>query len=258
MISICCAVSLQAGNQITIAGTGDSQELLGLLAKAYEKENPGKKIVVPNSIGSSGGIKATAKGKCDLGRVARYIKESEKHYNLKYKLFAYTPVVFATNNRYKGIDNLDYRQIIAIYSGQITEWKDIGSHSGKIYVAGREKGDSSRSILDREITGFKAIKNQVGKIIYNTPETARTIAKYDNTIGYVPLAMSVVHDLKVFKINGYAPSKENVLSGNYKLTVPLGLVWKNELQGLAKDFVRFITSPKGHRIISANGAIPVP
>ena len=76
-----------ATEKIVIAGTGDSQSLLRVLAGDFEKSHPGTAIEIPDSIGSGGGIKATAMGKCDLGREARGIKDKEKKYGLKYRLF---------------------------------------------------------------------------------------------------------------------------------------------------------------------------
>jgi len=77
---------IRAEETVVVCGTGDSQSLLRRLATEFERKNPGIKIEVPESIGSSGGIKATAKGECDIGRVAihytgnnRYAPDVQRH-----------------------------------------------------------------------------------------------------------------------------------------------------------------------------------
>ena len=230
----------QNKNKIIIAGTGDSQAVLRAIAKKFESRYPGTKVEVPDSIGSSGGIRSTAEGLCDFGRVARKIKENEKKYQLNYKLFAYSPIVFVVNGSVKKINNITYEQIISIYSGKITMWNELGGENTKIYIANREPGDSSRTILEKNLPGFNKITSFAGKIIYTTPETVEIISKYENTIGYVPLSATKKQNLKILKINGFSPTAKNINNGSYKIYVSLGIVWKGKLQGLAKQFVEYL------------------
>lgn len=243
--------------RIVIEGTGDSQALLRKLAGAFEKTHPGICIEIPDSIGSSGGIKATASGKCDLGRVARPIKANEKSYGLTFRCFAYAPVVFAMNQSVRGIDNLTYSQILGIYSGELEDWKSLGGPEGKIYIINREQGDSSRTALEETIPGFRNIQKPAGKTVYTTPEAFDILNQYEGTIGYVPLAMIKGSNVRIPRINGIEPSTENVQEGKYPNVVPLGLVWKGGLNAHSSAFVTFLFSPEGKKIIEGNGAIPV-
>jgi len=245
-----------AKQEITVCGTGDSQELLRTLAAAFEQANPGMTVNVPDSIGSSGGIKATANGKCDLGRIARLIKKKEEKYNLHYKAFAISPVVFTVNKSVENVDNLSAEQINRIYSGHIGRWSEVGGVGQKIYVVNREEGDSSRSVLENHLPGFREINNFAGKVIYTTPEAVNTILKYEDTIGYTALGSITGTELKVLKINGIYPSADNVKGGSYSLVSPFGIVWKGELGGLSKQFFEFLFSPEAIKIISENGTIP--
>ncbi len=244
-----------AEEKIVICGTGDSQRMLEALAAAFEKANPGTKVDIPDPIGTSGAIKAIAEGRANLGRTARPIKEKEKVYNLNYKVFANTPVVFAVNPNVKGVDNLTFEQIVGIFSGKITSWAALGAEDRKIYLAQREKGDSSRTVLEENLPGWKEIEQFPGEEIFTTPEAISTVVKYENTIGYLPLSALKGTNLLVMKVGGVYPSMDNVMNGSYKLVIPLGLVWKGELKGLAKDFVDFIFSPEGKKIIAENGAV---
>ncbi|MBF0121459.1 MAG: substrate-binding domain-containing protein [Desulfobacterales bacterium] len=245
-----------AKEKIVIEGTGDSHKLLQILARAFENANPDKKIEIPESIGSSGGIKATAEGKCELGRVARPIRDKEKGYKLNYKVFAYSPVVFVANRSVTWNNNLTKKQILDIYSGKITLWSDLGGKKDDIYIANREEGDSSREVLTKNFHGWKEIENFAGKIIYSTPETIDIISNYKNTIGYVPLSETKGTDLVIMKIDEIYPSAENVKNGKYNLIAPFGIVWKGEMRGLSKAFFDFIFTPEAQKIIIENGCIP--
>lgn len=248
--------SARAAERIVIAGTGDSQKLLRLLAKGYADGHPGAVIEVPDSIGSGGGIRAAASGACDLGRVARPLKEGEARFGLSYRVFALSPVAFLVNPSVQGVGNLTSAQVVGIYAGRLTNWREVGGADAKIYVASREAGDSSRSILEKELAGFKEIAEPVGETLFSTPETIETIVRYPLTIGYGPLSMANGTDLRVLKLDGVAPTPENAHSGRYPHLVPLGLVWKGELKGLAKAFMDYLFSPAGQQVITSHGAVP--
>ena len=247
-----------AENEIVIEGTGDSQQLLRILASAFEKTHPGAQVKIPDAIGSSGGIKAVADGKCDLARVAREIKEKEKIFNLKYLLFAWSPAVFVASPNVKNVASVTAGQVVGIFSGQVTSWKDLDCADQKIFVAQREAGDSTRIMLEKNLPGWKEIRHFAGEEVYTTPELIDIIAQHDNTIGYAPLSMARPAGLSVLKYEGLDPSVENVVNGSYPLKVPFALVWKGELAGLARDFVDFTRSSEGQKIIAENGAVPIP
>ena len=159
---------------------------------------------MPDTIGSSGGIKATTKGKCDLGRIARPLKKKEQKYGLSVLFFAKSPVVFFGNHSLANIPSLTSEQIVDIYRGNTILWQDVGELTGRIYVAGRECGDSSRNILEKKLSGFKEIEDYAGKILYTTPETVETVLHHDNSIGYTPLSALIGREnVHIFHINTF-------------------------------------------------------
>ncbi|KWT84158.1 substrate-binding domain-containing protein [Candidatus Magnetominusculus xianensis] len=260
VLAVCFLMSgtSSAMEKILIEGTGDSQDLLRLLAKEYEKTHPGTHIEVPDSIGTTGGIRAVADGKCNLGRTARKLKEKEKAYNLNYIEFAYSPVVFIANLDTKRPDNLNTEQIIGIYSGKLTSWEAVGGEKQPIYVVNRQEDESTRTLLEQTIVGLKEIKTPVGKTIYSTPEAIGILKQYKNTIGYGPMSMVIDSPLTIMKIDGIYASLKNVQNGSYKLVLPFGFVWKGELSGLAKGFLDFLFTKEAQTIIINSGTVPAP
>jgi phosphate transport system substrate-binding protein len=243
--------------RLVISGSGDSQDLMTALASVFERANPGTKIQVSKSIGSSGGIRTVERGEADLGRIARLITEKDRRFNLNHIVFAYSPVVFICNANVKKVDNLTYRQIVDIYAGKIRSWSQLGGEPQPIYVANREEGDSSRDVVNETVPGFQEIQSFAGEVVRTTPENIAIVEKYKNTIGYGPLSMVKGRRLKVLKIEGVYPSLDNVHNGRYSLLTPFSLVWKGRLRGLPKQFIDFIFSPQGRKIIAEHGASPV-
>ncbi len=246
-----------SGRKIVVAGTGDSQELLQAIAKALEEKLGSGEIEIPDSIGSSGGVRALIDGQTDIARVARPLKKDEEQAGLTYRLFAEAPVVFVTHPDVIGIDNITTEEIIQIYSGRINNWNEFGYQVGKIYPINRESGDSCLRILNEKIPGFTDIPNLAGKIFYSTQEAVDAIVEHKQTIGFLPLPATIGKQIKILKFNGVYPSAENVQNGTYNLTVPFAVVYKSEPKGLAKKFIEFLFSKQTQEIITTSGSVPV-
>lgn len=244
-----------AAEKVRVCGTGDSQELLRKLGAAFEQANPGVTVEVPDSIGSDGGVKAAAAGECEIGRIARPLKEKERELNLTYRVFAFSPVVIVVNTDVT-VSELSGKQIVDIYSGKVKSWGDVGGVAAPITVVSREAKDSSRGQLNDRIEGFKAVESPVGVIAKTTPEALDTLVKTTKAIGYLPAAMVTDKPLKVLKVDGVAPTPGNVAQGKYPIVAPFGLVWKGHLKGGAAKFFEFLKSAGGKKIIIDYGVVP--
>lgn len=239
---------------LVIPGTGDSQALLHKLAQLYAKKRPEVSVEIPDSSGSGGGIRSVLSGKSELARVARPLTEKESGQGLKSLVFAQAPIVFAING-VAGATNLSPEQILGIYSGRISQWEGLGG-KGKIYVMNREKGDSSRTVLEHLFPGFQEISASAGGMVYSTSEAVQTLLASPNTIGYLPLPAIAGTGLIVPIVADTAPSAANVRQKKYPFVLPLALVWKETLSPLAQDFLDFLSGPAARKLMLENGAIP--
>jgi phosphate transport system substrate-binding protein len=246
-----------AGEKLVIGGTGDSQSLLRALAEGLEKNLTQGNVDIPDSIGSTGGIKSILAGRIQLARTARPLRAGEIEQGLKALLFAKSPIVFVVHPSVTGIDNLNSRDIIEIYSGRIIDWREVGAPRNRIYAVSREPGDSSLRIIREHLPEFNDITSPHAKVIYNTPDTVRTLANHRFTLGYVPLSAIQGTDLVTMKLDNIYPSPENIESGLYPLVLPYYIVYRDTPVGLAQAFIDFIFSEDGKRIIESFGAIPV-
>ncbi len=245
------------GHKMSIAGTGDSQELLRTIAGTLKDTLGGGDIEIPDSVGSGGGIRAVVDGEADIARVARPLNKNEQEAGLTYRLFARAPVVFVVHPEVIGIENITTEEIIKIYSGRINNWNEFGYQVGKIYPINRESGDSCLRVLSEKIPGFADISEPVGKIFYSTQDATDAVVEHKQTIGFLPLPATIGKQIKILKLNGVYPSIENVRSGKYDLTIPFAIVYKGEPKGLAKKFIEFLFSPEAKKIITVSGSVPV-
>lgn len=248
--------SVTANETIVIPGTGDSQQLLRILAEQFTLEVPSIRIEIPDSVGSTGGVKAISNDQAVLARTARPLKPQERELGLTEHLFARSPVVFAAKPTMGGISNLSTQEIIDIYSGRVTNWQTLGGPNQKLYLVDREQGDSSRSVLEKNLKGF-AQTTSVALVIYDTPTTANTIANNAFTLGYVPLSWAVSNKLLVLSVDGATPSPENMKNSTYPYHTPLYIVSKGAIPEEAKAFIAFLHSPSAAHKMTEFGVIPV-
>ena len=240
------------GEEIAIPGTGDGVDVLSSIGEAFTQKT-GVVVLVPKSIGSGGGVKAVGKDRVNLGRVARGIKDKEKHFGLSYKAMFTIPTVFFVHQSVS-VDNITTQQVLDIFSGKISNWKDVGGSDNTIIVVRREDGDSSLGNLQKTFPGFKDIT--ITETATKAPKTPVMIAQIKNreqSIGFGPYDVAIANSLKVLKVNG-----KGAMDNGYPYFGTIGLVYKEaNLTGITKDFVEFAVSPNAHDVIKKAGGIPL-
>ena len=241
-----------AGGKMDIVGTGDGMNVLRNLSAAFSKAEPSVTIGVPDSIGSGGGVKAVGKDKFKLGRIARPIKDKEKHYGLDYQPFARVPVVFYVNKSV-GVKDISADQVAAIYSGKITNWSEVGGKNARIRVVRREDGDSSLSVLSKTFPGFKdLVMTKRAKTAVSTPESFQTVEAKAGAIGFGPYSDAVAANVNILKIDGVDPTDPA-----YPSATTLALIYKaKNRSGDVAKFLDFTRSATGRAAIEASNAVP--
>jgi len=245
------AVTVQA-NELPIPGTGDGVGVLSEIGKAFE-QTTGVSVRVPKSIGSGGGVKAAGNDMTVLARVARGVKEKEKHFGLSYQPLFDVPTVFLVHQSLP-VSNLSAQQILDIFAGKISNWKDVGGEDRAIFVVRREKGDSSLGNLSKTFPGFN--HEMITDKAFTVPKTPNMVAQVQNRkycIAFGPLDVALANGLKVLKVDGKTPG-----DSGYPYYGTIGLVYKKEkLEGNAKQFLEFATSTAAHAAIRKAGGLPL-
>lgn len=243
----------KARETLPIVGTGDGIELLQAIADIYSMDNKKPEIQIPPSIGSGGGIGAVGSGASILGRIARPLKPEEVARGLVYVPVAHIPTAIFVNKFLK-IQDLSSEQLVAIYRGEIQNWKEVGGPDVKIRIVRREDGDSSLEALRKNMVGWKDLKiTERTKTATSTQEAIATVRDIQGTIGFGPFSSRLKENVAIIAIDGIRPNDINYRSG-----VELALIYKTDtITTEAKDFISFIKSKKSLDLIEAFGAHPV-
>ena len=241
-----------ATEEITIVGTGDGIPILESLGVAFSQSNPNVVVRVPPSIGSGGGIKAVGNDSFALGRVARGIKDKEKHHELTYRPFAKVPVVFFVHPS-AGVRNLSAKQVADIYSGRITNWNEVGGNNARIRVVRREDGDSSLSVLRKTFPGFKdVVITSKSREALTTGENYAAVEGKAGAIGFGPYPGAVQARVDILTIDG-----ASVTDQTYPSFTVIALIYKNKSNtGNIGNFISFATSAAAHDAITSANGIP--
>ena len=253
------ALSLAAcGNKeeksVSTDGSTSMQKVMLALGEAFMENNSGTNFTY-NGTGSGSGIKAVKDGTCDIGLSSRYLKDSEKAEGLKETILAIDGIAVIVHSD-NTVADLTLEQISAIFTGEISNWYEVGGSDGEIVLMGREENSGTRD-------GFESITNTVGACKYRQELTSNgavltAVSENPNAIGYVSLS-SVKDTVKAISVNGVAPSEATIKDGSYPVQRPFVLVTKEgvELSKTARDFFDYATSSAANEIISAAGVVPV-
>ncbi len=234
-------------------GSTSMENVIGSLKETFESEN--KDITVTyNPTGSGTGITAVAEGRCDIGLSSRNLKDDEKAKGLEETVIAYDGIAIIVNPE-NPVSDLTVEQIAKIYTGEITNWKDVGGNDAEIVLIGREAGSGTRDGFE-SITDTKD-KCKLNQELTSTGDVITTVGGNPAAIGYASLA-SVKDSVKALKVDGISPSDETIKDGSYKIQRNFVLVTKKDkaLSEAAQKFFDYITSSDASEVIQKAGAVP--
>lgn len=242
------------GGAVSTDGSTSMEKVIGALGEAFEADHAGVSVTY-NPTGSGSGITAVAEGRCDIGLSSRSLKEEEKARGLTETVLALDGIAVIVHPD-NPVNDLDPEMIGKIYTGEITNWKEIGGGDREIVLIGREAGSGTRD-------GFESITKTEDACKYrqeltSTGDVITTVAGNPGAIGYASFA-SVKETVKALAVGGVLPDEETVKDGSYVVQRPFVLVTKKDkaLSETAQEFFDYITSAEAARIISNAGAVPV-
>jgi phosphate transport system substrate-binding protein len=239
-------------SSLEIVGTGDGIDVLQALAAEFGNHEKSIQVDIPPSIGSGGGIAAVGSGKATLGRIARKLSPAESATGIVYKPFARLPSAFFVNSS-SGVTSLTTKQLLAVYSGDVTNWKEVGGADLRIRVVRREDADSTLTGLRAAMPGWKdLVITDKSKVATTTQEAIETVREVPGTIGFGPFSRTLENGMTVLKIDGRYPNDPQ-----YPSSVELALIYKDAtVTPQARKFIDFVTMPKARGIIANMGNIP--
>ena len=216
--------------------------------------NPKIRITVAGG-GSGVGVKQVGEGLVNIGNTGRPLKESEiEKYGLKTFPFAIDGVALAVHPD-NPVKALTKEQVVKIYSGEITDWKDLGGNPGAINLYGREDGSGTRETFTDKLFGKGELASSVN-VVNSNGAMKTAIAQDKRALGYVGIG-HLDNSIAGVAIDGHVPSQENAASGEYFVVRNLFMNTKGEPAGLTAAFIDYIYSEPGAKIIEKSGYIPL-
>jgi phosphate transport system substrate-binding protein len=250
LIGILCfsAVILAAPlkGSIQIVGSTSVQPLAEELAQAFMAKNKDVKIFVQGG-GSGAGIKAAMTGTADIGSSSRELEPTET--GVVETVIAKDGIAVILNKA-NAVTNLTLEQLQKIYSGAVTNWKEVGGTDMKIQVVNREAGSGTRGAFEELVLNPAKLENTSNCLVQaSTGAVQQTVAITKEAIGYISLGSLDKSAVKAVTLNGIECTEKNILAKTYKLQRPFLLLTKTAPTGVVKAFLDWVVGPEGQKIV---------
>ncbi len=237
---------------VSTDGSTSMEKVIGALGESFMANNEGITFTY-NPTGSGSGITAVSEGRCDIGLSSRALKDEEKANGLVETVLAYDGIAVIVNND-NPVSDISLEDLAKVYTGEITNWKELGGNDAEIVLIGREAGSGTRDGFE-SITGT-ADKCQYRQELTSTGDVITTVSTNPDAIGYASLA-SVKDSVKALSVNGVTASEDTIKDGSYAIQRPFVLVTKEgvSLSSAAQKFFDYATSSDANEIITAAGCV---
>lgn len=235
---------------ISVVGSTSVQPFAEALAEEFMARHPGEKIFIQGG-GSTAGIQAVLTGASQVGMSSRKLEEGEKELIAIPIIYDAIAVIVHRSNPLNG---LGLEQIRQIYAGKITRWNEVGGKDRAITVVTREEGSGTRETFQNLVMG-KNEEISLAALVQDSNGAIRQVVADDpNAIGFISLGL--VNDrVKALKVGGIEPSMENILTHRYTILRPFLFVFKSPPRGTAKEFLDYVLSPEGQKLLVKEGLV---
>ncbi len=262
LIAVLLSIPASAADQLTgklvITGSSTIAPVVSEIGKRFESLHPGVRVNVQTG-GSSRGIADVREGLADIGMSSRALKEQKKD-GLTSSLFARDGVCFLVHKK-NPIKELTDQQIRDIFTGKVTNWKQVDGHDAPITVINRADGRSELELFSHHFQ-VKPTDIKAHLIAGDNEQGIKTLAGNPNAIIYMSVGTSEYDaaqgiPLKLLPLNGIAATTENIRNGSFPFARPLVLVTQPDAKPLTKEFVEFALSSKVHDLIKELSFVPI-
>lgn len=257
--SLAVAFSAHGGERkLVLTGASTVAPLAAEIGKRFEKLNPGVQVDVQTG-GSARGVNDARVGLSDIGMVSRELKPDEKQ-QLKSFTIAYDGVCMIVHKS-NPVSTLTKEQVVGIYTGRITNWKELGGLDRKITVVNKAEG---RSTLELFLHHFGLVNSQIKAhvIVGDNEQDIKTVVGNLGAVAYVSIGTGEFDveqgmPLKLLPMEGIAATSENVKNRSFPLMRVLNLVTKGQPTGLSKQFIDYARTESVHDLVKDQYFVPL-
>jgi phosphate transport system substrate-binding protein len=238
--------------QYIVNGGGGALDNVKAVADAFQKIHPTITWRGLGDVGSDAGVNLAVSGETDLGYISRDLRDAEKGKVESLSIGASgTAVAVSASNPIKALTK---DQVARIFTGQITDWKDVGGTEGKIRVLIRESGSSTRSAFEAYFyDGKKPTYAPAAIEVTKIDETVKAIDSFKESIGMVTMNASTFGNAQIafVTIDGVQATRDNLTSGKYQVRRPLYFVYNpSTVKPAIRAFLDFVKGPEGQKILA--------
>ncbi len=236
---------------ITVAGSTSVEPFAELLAEEYMSAHRNSHIYVQGG-GSSAGIEAAKTHSANIGMSSRSLLPDEK--NLYSVTIAQDAIAIIVNPQ-NTVQDLSLEQVRAVFSGNVTNWKQVGGRDHPIVLVNREEGSGTRESFQKFVMGKQDVS--LDSLVQDSNGAIRQVVSNDpNAIGYISLGL-VNPKVRALTISGIQPTVENIEAGKYTLVRPFLFVLDGPPSAEVKAFIDFVLSSTGQDLLSKEGLVTV-
>jgi phosphate transport system substrate-binding protein len=256
---IFCASQAVAAEKIVIKGSTTVLPIAQAALEAYMKAHPGVNISLSGG-GSGDGIKALIDKSTDIANSSREIKDKEitlakeKGVSPVAHTVAIDAIVPIVNPRNK-VQGLTIDQLSQIYQGKITNWKEVGGDDLTIIAVSRDSSSGTFEswghlvLNNARVTAKAQLQASSGAVV-------QAVSKNRYAVGYIGLGYVNV-SVKALSVNGITASAKTALSKEYPVARPLYMYTSGQPTGEAANFIKFVLSPAGQKLVVKEGFVPI-
>lgn len=254
-LAVGCGSKSSDNSKVTVSGSSSIGPVMEVVAEKFQEKNEGISVEI-QQVGSSAGIKNAIEGTSQIGMASRDLKDEEKSAGLKETEIALDGISIITNKSNE-VKNLTLQQIKDIYTGKITNWKEVGGKDAPIVVLSREDGSGTRDGFQEKV-GFESeelVKD--AQISDGSGNIKSTVEGNENAIGYISYGY-VDAAINALTVDGVELTAENVKFDKYPIARPFILVnLEGKISEEGTKLIDFILSDEGQSIMEDKGFIRI-
>jgi phosphate transport system substrate-binding protein len=254
-----CSGSQQRTDQIVVSGSTTILPIAEQASESFTEKNPSTSVLV-SGLGSSAGIEAVSAGTTQIGTSSRDLKDEEKTLGLVDTPIAYDGIAVIVSPE-NPISDLSVEQLRAVFSGEITNWKQLGGTDRPIELVNRDEASGTREAFKKIVMGDTLFDRRAA-VLPGTGQVRDVVARAPGAIGYISLGFVEPRfnnvPVKALKVDGVAPSEKTVADQSYPIGRRLHFFTKGEPTGLTKQYIEFVLSDAIQKgVVVDAGFIPV-
>ncbi len=256
-----CGAAAWAETKIVIDGSTTVGPISKAFADFYKEGHPNVNITISES-GSGNGVKSLMNKACDIANMSRFMKDAEfkscvdKGIRPVAHVVAFDGLAVIVNPK-NPVKALSMQQISDIYTGKISNWKELGGEDAKIVIVSRDTNSGTYETFN-ELVLKKAPVAKDAEYVGSNGQARTRVNTTKNAIAYVGLGFAD-DSVKTLSVNGILPNAKSVSSGKYPIARPL-FMFTDGYPKMGSDVYNFVTihlSKEGREIVSDLGYIPV-